>query len=283
MEQIEVERKQEKENNHKGKLIATLEEIQSKFGYLPEQELRAVAAETGHSLVNIYGVATFYRAFSLKPRGKHLISVCLGTACHVRGGPVIAKEIETLLGIKGGETTPDEEFTLETVNCLGACALGPVVVADGHYFSNVKVSKVKDILNKAREGFDRIEVETDKRVFPLEVSCARCNHSLMDSRHLIDSRPVIRVTVSFGNKHGRMTLSSVYGSDKVDSEHNIPTDTVVQMFCPHCHAELIGGAPCGECGAPMVPMIVKGGGVVQICTRSGCKGHMLDLGGATIG
>ncbi len=283
MEKIENQTTQEKENSHKGKLIATLEEIQSKFGYLPEEELRAVAAETGHSLVDIYGVATFYRAFSLKPRGKHLVSVCLGTACHVRGGPAIAKEIETQLGISAGETTPDKEFTLETVNCLGACALGPVVVADGHYFSNVKISKVKDILNKAREGFDRIEIETDRRVFPLEVSCARCNHSLMDPRHLIDGYPAIRVTVSFGNKHGRMTISSIYGSDKVDSEHKIPTDTVVQMFCPHCHAELIGGAPCGECEAPMVPMIVKGGGVVQICTRSGCKGHLLDLGGATIG
>ena len=110
----------------------------------------------------------------------------------------------------------------------------------------------------------------------------RCNHSLMDSRHLIDGYPAIRVTVSFDNKHGRLTLSSIYGSDKVDSKYDIPPNTVVQMFCPHCHAELIGGAPCGECGAPMVPMIIKGGGVVQICSRSGCKGHLLDLGGATI-
>ncbi len=282
MEKVEDVNKQAKNNNHKGKLISTLEEIQSKYGYLPEQELRAVAAETEHSLVDIYGVATFYRAFSLEPRGKHLISVCLGTACHVRGGPAIAKEVGRQLGIAAGETTPDNEFTVETVNCLGACALGPVVVVDGHYFSNVKTSEVKGILDKATEGFDKLEVETDQRVFPLEVSCARCNHSLMDSRHIIDGHPVIRVTVSFGNKHGRLTISSVYGSDKVDSEHVIPHDTVVQMFCPHCHAELIGGAPCGDCGAPMVPMIVSGGGVVQICSRSGCKGHMLDLGGATI-
>jgi len=282
MEKVEDIGKQASNNNHKGKLISTLEEIQSKYGYLPEQELRAVAAETEHSLVDIYGVATFYRAFSLKPRGKHLVSVCLGTACHVRGGPAIAKEIGQQLGIEGGETTPDNEFTLETVNCLGACALGPVVVVDGHYFSNVKTSEVKGILAKATEGFDKLEIDTDQRVFPLEVSCARCNHSLMDARHTIDRHPIIRVTVSFGNKHGRFSLSSVYGSDKVDSEHVIPPDTVVQMFCPHCHAELTGGAPCGDCGAPMVPMIVRGGGVVQICSRSGCKGHMLDLGGATI-
>lgn len=263
-------------------LISILESIQAKYGYLPENQLRAVAETTGHSLTDIYGVATFYSAFSLKPRGKHLVSVCLGTACHVRGGPAIAKEIEQRLGIKAGETTPDKEFTLETVNCLGACALGPVVVIDGHYFSSVKTAGVKEILKRAQSGFDLVEIANDQRVFPIEVSCARCNHSLMDDRHLIDGHPVIRVTVAFNNKHGRLTLSSVYGSDKVDSEHEIPPDTVVQMFCPHCHAELIGGTVCGECGAPMVPMIVRGGGVVQVCTRRGCKGHLLDLGGAII-
>jgi NADH-quinone oxidoreductase subunit E len=269
-------------DHHGGQLIAALEEVQGKYGYLPQAELRSIADETGISLVDIYGVATFYRAFSLQPRGKHLISVCLGTACHVRGGPAIAAEIEKQLNVRAGETTSDNEFTMETVNCLGACALGPIVVIDGHYFSSVKTSEVKGIIARAREGFDRIEVETDQRVFPLEVSCARCNHSLMDSRHIIDGHPAVRVTVSFGNKHGRLTLSSVYGSDKVDSEHTIPENTVVQMFCPYCHAELVGGSPCNECGAPMVPMIVKGGGVVQICTRKGCKGHMLDLGGTAI-
>jgi NADH:ubiquinone oxidoreductase subunit E len=273
---------QKKEDYHKGDLIATLERIQSKYGYLPEDELRTVASESNHSLVDIYGVATFYRAFSLKPRGKHLISACLGTACHVRGGPAIASEIEQKLKIRAGETTSDKEFTFETVNCLGACALGPVVVVNGHYFSNVKVSEVKDILAKARKGFDIIEIDTDQRVFPLEVSCARCNHSLMDPRHVMDGHAVVRVTVSFGNKHGRMIISSVYGSDKVDSEHEIPPDTIVQMFCPHCHAELIGGSACLECNAPMVPMIVRGGGVVQICSRRGCKGHMLDLGGTIV-
>lgn len=268
---------------HKGKLISILEAIQAKYGYLPEKELRSVAADGKYSLVDIYGVATFYKAFSLKPRGKHLISVCLGTACHVRGGPTIAQEIEKQLNIKAGETTADNQFTLETVNCLGACALGPVVVVDGHYFSSVKISKVKDILKKAHDGFDIVAIESDDRVFPLEVGCARCNHSLMDSRQVIDAHPVVRVTISFGNTHGWLILSSVYGSDKVESEHEIPKDTVVQMFCPHCHAELIGGSPCNECGAPMVPMIVRGGGIVQICTRKGCRGHMLDLGNVAIG
>jgi len=271
----------EKKDSTKGELISILEKIQAKYSYLPEDVLRDVAKKTGYSLVDIFGIATFYRAFSLEPRGKHVVSVCLGTACHVRGGPAIAEEIQQQLGIKAGETTADREFTLETVNCLGACALGPVVVVDGHYFPSVKTSMVKDILKQALTGLDKIEIETDQRVFRLEVGCAHCNHSLMDSRHTIDGHPPIRVTVSFGNKHGRMLLSSLYGSHEVSSEFDIPLDTIVHMFCPHCHTELIGSSRCGECDAPMVPMVVRGGGVVQICSRLGCKGHMLDLGGTT--
>lgn len=272
----------EKSQSGGGGLIAILEEIQAKYSYLPEDVLRTVADQTGRSLVDIYAVATFYRAFSLKPRGKHLVSVCLGTACHVRGGPTIAEEVQRKLGIKSGETTEDKEFTLETVNCLGACALGPVVVVDGHYFPKVTTSKVGNILERARVGLDRVEIETDQRIFPVEVSCARCNHSLMDSRKMLDGHPSVRVTVSFGSKHGWLALSCLYGSHNVASEHPIPEDIIVHMFCPHCHAELIGGATCGECGAPMVPMVVRGGGVVQICSRRGCKGHILDLGGATV-
>ncbi|OQX92134.1 MAG: hypothetical protein B6D58_04540 [candidate division Zixibacteria bacterium 4484_95] len=263
-------------------LISILEDIQARYGYLPEGSLRVVAEKTNRSLVDIYGVATFYRAFSLKPRGKHLISVCLGTACHVRGAPAIAEEFQQQLGIRAGETTSDKEFTLETVNCLGACALGPIVVADGHYFSSVKASMVNSIIEKTLAGLDKVEIKTDQRVFPVEVSCSRCNHSLMDTRHLIDGYPSIRVTVSFNHKHGWLALSSLYGSDNVDSEYPIPLDTIVNFFCPHCHTELIGSSDCAECGAPMIPMIVRGGGVVQICSRRGCKGHMLDLSGTII-
>ncbi len=252
-----------------GGLIAMLEEVQAKYGYLPEGELRRVAAETGRSLVDVYGVATFYRAFTLKPRGKHLISVCLGTACHVQGGPRIAEAFEEELGIRAGETTPDNEFTLETVACLGACALGPVVVSDGHYFRRVTTPFVKEIIERTRKGLDTVAIDTDERVFPVEVSCPRCNHSLMDSRYVIDGQPSIRVTVSFGNKHGWLALSSLYGSQKVSSEYEVPQDEIVHVFCPHCHAELIGSGRCSECGAPMVSMIVRGGGVVQICSRRG--------------
>src|SRR4030042_4307727 len=125
----------ETHRGERGELIAILEEIQATYSYLPEEALRIVAEKTGRSLVDIYGVATFYKSFSLKPRGKHLLSVCLGTACHVRGGSSIAEAFERHLGIMAGETTPDKEITLDTLNCLGASALGPLVGGDGHYLS----------------------------------------------------------------------------------------------------------------------------------------------------
>ncbi len=277
MQQVEITDILAQHGEKEGGLISILESIQGKYGYLPREALEEVAEKTGRALVDVYGVATFYKAFSLKPRGTHLISVCLGTACHVRGGPAIAKEVKRQLGIRPGETTRDREFTLETVNCLGACALGPVVVIDGHYFPNVKTSMVKGIIDRAREGLDKVEVDKDARVFPIEVSCARCNHSLMDAEHELDGYPSVRVTVSFGQKHGWLELSSLYGSYKTNSKYEIPENTIVNFFCPHCNTELMGGSLCSECGAPMVPMIVRGGGMVQICSRKGCKGHMLDL------
>jgi len=266
-----------KKNN--GGLIAILEDIQAKYGYLPEKALRKAADLTGRSLVDVYGVATFYKSFSLKPRGEHLILVCMGTACHVRSAPMIAQEFERQLGIRAGETTPDKKFTLETVNCLGACALGPIVVVDGHYFSHVKTSQVKAILKKAKAGIDKVEVKTDKRIFPVEVRCPRCNHSWMDPDYLVDDYPSIRVTVSFERKHGWLRLSSLYGSYTTVWEHEPPIDTIVNIFCSHCHSEIISASNCVNCGAPMVPMVVDGGGMVQICSRYGCKSHRLDLDG----
>ncbi|MDQ7826574.1 MAG: NAD(P)H-dependent oxidoreductase subunit E [Candidatus Eremiobacteraeota bacterium] len=262
-------------------LIAALGTIQSKCGYLPEEEMRALAGKSNYSLIDIYGVATFYRMFSLKPRGKHLISVCLGTACHVRGGPAVAGEFKRQLGIKPGETTEDGEFTLETVNCLGACALGPIVVVDGHYFSNVNISTVGKIMEKARLGLDDAGTE-DQSVFPVIVRCSHCNHSLMDTRYLIDGFPSIRLTVSFGNNHGWIRLSSLYGSYQIQSQYKIPVDTVVYCFCPHCHTELVASSNCVACQAPMVPMVVQGGGMIQICSRRGCRNHMLDLDGVNL-
>ncbi len=273
----------EKYRGNRGGLISILGEIQSKYGYLPEDVLRVVADTTGRCLTDIYGVATFYKSFRLAPRGRHLASVCLGTACHVRGGPAIAEEFEHELKIpSNGETTPDKEFTLETVRCLGACALGPIVVVDGHYFSNVNPSQVHAIVDKTRAGLDHVEVQRDQRVFPLEVSCPHCNHTLMDASHLIDGCPSIRLTVSYGHEHGWLRLSSLYGSYAIELGNEIPIDQVANFFCPHCHAELIGASNCAVCDATMVPMIVRGGGIVQICSRRGCKSHMLDLEGVNL-
>ena len=137
-----------KHGKHHGGLISILEDIQAKYSYLPEDVLKLVAEKTGRSLVDIYGVATFYKSFSLKPRGKHLISVCLGTACHVRGGKMVAEEIQNQLKIKSGETTSDRQFTLETVNCLGACALGPVVEIDGKIHGKITTAQIADVLKK---------------------------------------------------------------------------------------------------------------------------------------
>ena len=258
-------------------LSSILEEIQKTYGYLPERALRAVAETAGQSLVDVYAVATFYRSLSLQPRGKHLISVCLGTACHVRGAPLIAEEFERQLGIPRGGTTADKEFTLETVNCLGACALGPVVVIDGRYSSKVRKSRVRQLLDDALTGSSDIDISEDPRVFPIEVSCPRCNHSLMDTSGGIDGHPPIRVTVSFDHTHGWLRLSSLYGSYDILAEHDIPEGTVAGFFCPHCHASLTGSGGCPLCRAPMVAMIVLGGGTLQICSRRGCKNHMLDL------
>lgn len=133
-------------------LISILQDIQSKYHYLPEEALRRVSAKLELPPIQVYGVATFFRAFSLKPRGKHIVSVCLGTACHVRGAPAVLDELQRQLGIGPGETSEDMKFTLETVNCLGACALGPIVVVDGKYHSEMSPGKVKDILKKYRKA-----------------------------------------------------------------------------------------------------------------------------------
>jgi NADH-quinone oxidoreductase subunit E len=267
----------QKHGGSRGGLISVLEEIQSRQSYLPVEALKTVAKETGRSLVDVYGLATFYKSFSLKPRGKYQCSVCMGTACHVRGAPLIAEEFSQQLGTDPGETTPDKEFTLEMVNCLGACALGPIVVVDGHYFSKVNKRNVDQIINDTREGLDKFEIEGDKRFFPVIVSCPRCNRSLMDPNYFLDGVASIRVTASFGRKHGWLRLSSFYGSYTIQSEYEIPMEKLVDLFCPHCHTTLNSPLDCPDCDAPMVTMIVRQGGVVRICSRRGCKGHMLDL------
>jgi NADH-quinone oxidoreductase subunit E len=130
-----------------GVLIQVLQDIQAEYNWLPEEALKQVSQRLEVPLSQAYGIASFYKAFSLTPRGRHLLSVCLGTACHVRGGAKILDKVEELLGISDGETTEDMKFTLKRVNCLGCCALGPVMVVDGEYHGKLLVSKVGEILN----------------------------------------------------------------------------------------------------------------------------------------
>lgn len=127
-------------------LVDILQDIQTETGYLPKEVLEETAKGLGIPLSRVYSVATFFKAFSLKPRGRYLINVCMGTACHVRGASKVAEKIEKELGIKTGETTPDLKFTLETVNCLGACALGPIVVVGEDYHGEMTPETVGSVL-----------------------------------------------------------------------------------------------------------------------------------------
>ena len=128
-------------------LVAILQDIQSEYNYLPREALEKVSEGLSVPLSRAFSVATFFKALSLEPRGRHLINVCLGTACHVRGAVRVLETMERELAIDSGETTPDLRFTLETVNCVGACALGPVVIVDGEYHGQMKTEKVKDVLD----------------------------------------------------------------------------------------------------------------------------------------
>ena len=136
---------------HPSELIEVLQDIQAECNYLPEDALRAVSAKLTVPLIEVFRVASFFKAFSLVPRGRHLITVCTGTACHVRGAPRLLDELCGQLKISSGGTTPDGAFTVETVNCLGACALGPVVVLDGEYHDHMTPGKLRKLIESTRE------------------------------------------------------------------------------------------------------------------------------------
>ena len=129
-------------------LVAMLQDIQAEMNYLPKEVLEYTAEKLGVPVTRIFRVATFYGAFSLTPKGRHQIQVCLGTACHVRGAGRIVDTLERQLRIKPGETTPDLEFSLDTVMCLGACAAGPIVVVDREYFSEMSPLKMEKLLKR---------------------------------------------------------------------------------------------------------------------------------------
>jgi NADH:ubiquinone oxidoreductase subunit E len=131
-----------------GGLIPVLEEAQVSLEFLPVSVQKRIANGLNLPLSRVYGVVTFYSFFTMTPRGRHTVRVCLGTACYVRGGKAIAETLEKAFGIKEGETTADRRFTYESVRCLGACGLGPVVVIDDEVHGRVKPGKIKDILNQ---------------------------------------------------------------------------------------------------------------------------------------
>jgi NADH-quinone oxidoreductase subunit E len=129
-------------------LISILHDVQDRYKYLPEEALKMVASRLHMDINEIYGVATFYKSFSLVPKGKHSITLCLGTACHVRGGPKILRELKKQLNIEPGQTTADKQFSLNVVNCLGVCAIGPVMFVDGKFYGEMNPLKAKRIIEK---------------------------------------------------------------------------------------------------------------------------------------
>ena len=140
-----IEKIVDKYQSDKNALIQILLDIQAQNHWLPKSALIWVADRLGVPWSHIYHIATFYKAFSLTPRGRHGVQVCLGTACQVRGGPRVLEKVMDVLKIKPGETDPEQKFTLNTVNCLGCCALGPVVAVDKDYYGNPSVEQLKQI------------------------------------------------------------------------------------------------------------------------------------------
>jgi len=136
----------------RSELIPLLQEAQEKFGYLSGEVMEGIAKFLRLSPSTVYGVSTFYAQFKLKPTGKRIVRVCRGTACHVRGGALILRELEKRLGIKPGETTDDLEYSLETTACFGSCALAPVVVIDKTVYGRMTVGKVEQILSDSKKG-----------------------------------------------------------------------------------------------------------------------------------
>jgi len=129
-------------------LISILHDVQDRYKYIPNEALKMVASRLHMDINEIYGVATFYKSFSLVPKGKHSVTLCLGTACHVRGGPKILRELKGLLHVEPGQTTADRQFSLNVVNCLGVCAIGPVMMVDRKFYGEMNPIKAKRIIEK---------------------------------------------------------------------------------------------------------------------------------------
>ena len=133
-------------------LIQVLQDVQKEYNYLPREAMAYLSERLGVPLAHTYNVATFYNAFSLTPKGAHTCTVCMGTACHILGGKRVLDFMLDELGIEEGGTTEDGEYTVERVNCLGACALGPIVVMDGEYHSHISIDKARKLIRKGKQS-----------------------------------------------------------------------------------------------------------------------------------
>ncbi len=142
----------EKHNGDVTALLAIMQDVQEVENYLPREAVERIAEKLEIPISRIYAMATFYESFHLEPRGKHICKVCVGTACHVRGASKVLEQMERDLGIKSGETTEDGEFTIEEVNCVGACALGPLVIIDKDYNGNMTPGSISKVISKMKKG-----------------------------------------------------------------------------------------------------------------------------------
>jgi NADH:ubiquinone oxidoreductase subunit E len=152
MESQSLESLLKKRKSQPQQLIEVLQDVQERYGYIAEEAMRAVSRALGVPLIEVYRVASFYKAFSLKPRGKNVLTLCLGTACHVRQAKLALNQALTQLQVQAGEVTEDGLFTVEHVNCLGACALGPVVVHNGTYHHHMTPGKLRSLINQTRKA-----------------------------------------------------------------------------------------------------------------------------------
>lgn len=153
----------DKYHGDKSWLVMILQDVQMHYNYLPAEALRHVSLKLNVDMSQVFNVATFYSSFSLDKRGRHIIRVCDGTACHLNGAGCLCEEIEAAIGVTDGRTTKDDAFTLEVVACLGACALAPVVTVDSQYHGKVTPEKLRDVLHRCRQGDDNKAVESGGR------------------------------------------------------------------------------------------------------------------------
>jgi len=144
----EIVEKNKEEAQKKSPLIPVLQDIQKTYGWLPEEAMKRAARKLGVSLASLSGVASFYNEFRLKPLGENHIVVCTGTACHVRGAPLLVAELERNLDIKVGQVTEDQKFSLETARCVGSCAVAPVILVNGEFHGNMTKKKISDLITE---------------------------------------------------------------------------------------------------------------------------------------